>query len=290
MKNMILMSVVFLIMCLNVWAEVEFTSEPYVFSVDTRGEPIFVDSLSDDILLWCQAGGTVTAKEMFSNDNEVPILNAVSTDYHNWKPKSGGVWLLENAKEGTATVKVRYSLFAEQTGTIESPAKFVDAEEFKERIEGLAAHETLAGYVFFVTEPSLLDCLPLYPGMKIENIDGFTFTYKFTVALDDVIYQSGGMSFVVDSKRDGPNRRLRKGQTMPIAYSGDNWLFKGNSISRMIVTDPSGTDTEYDGIGTDVRSIVFDEVGVWKIGLESVCGSIEAKIDVLHPYFAVTFR
>lgn len=281
-------SVIFAAISLHASAEQLFESETYIFSADTTGSEIVVTAATDGVSLWCRAGEKIMAVETFSLVTVMPVVSAGTTGLHSWNPPAGGVWQLENAKEGSATVNVRYSLFSEQMGSEESPARFVDGAELTECIGLAASGQMLDGYVFFVTDNSLIDDLPLYLGFRIENVgEG---RYRFCIASGNEVYISEESVFAVDSGKSGPDRRVRQGASMSVSYSGDNWLRMSNAASVLTLTSPSGKIKDFDCFGTGAEMVTFDELGGWRLRLESAGDPYEAEVNVLEPYFTITIR
>lgn len=281
-------SAIFSVLCLHVSAEQLFESEAYVFSADTTGSAIVITDATDGVSLWCRAGEKISAVEMFSHVTVMPVVSAETTGLYSWNPSAGGVWRLENAKEGSVTVNVRYSLFSEQIGSEESPARFVDSAELTECIGLAASGQKLDGYVFFVTDNMLIDDLPLYHGFRIENVgDG---QYRFSIASGNEVYVAEEEVFAVDSVKSGPDRRVRRGTFMNVSYSGDNWMRKSNVASALTLISPSGKISDFDCFGTGAEPVTFNELGAWLLRLEVAGKTLEAEVNVIEPRFTVIIR
>jgi hypothetical protein len=263
--------------------------EPFRFSLDTTGEPALVTSSSRAVQLWCRAGDSVFAVEKFSLAAATPVAGAQSTGMQSWTPAAGGVWHLEHPREGSAEVRVRYSIFSEQEGFESSPAKFVDADELAQEAQIAAAGGNLAGYYFFAFERQLQDLLPVFPGYRVEDVGGGV--YRFVSAADGEVYRSGASVFTVDSVKPGPGRRVRIDETPAVAYSGDNWMGAESAASTLTVTSPSGVSESRDFSGTGAKTLPkFSEAGKWTLKLESASGVMMSELNVVEPPVAIIIR
>ena len=94
------------------------------------------------------------------------------------------------------------------------------------------------------------------------------------------VYNDGGTyganataGFVADMVETGPNRKLKKSETPPVAYSGDDWHGDLTKAATLTFTPPSGsgldpTTLNKSNPGTGAQSFTFNAKGVWTVTLK----------------------
>ena len=252
-------------------------SEDYSFSVDTKGGVVLVKT-ADAVPLSFGNAQKLTATSEDSASVQTLIESAEGFGEYSWTPETGGYWFLTNSTEGAATFLVRYSLFPETQGkgTADDPVKIVDGEEIAELI---AAGTLAEGSVFSLGGMASVGGITVPDGLAIEGLsDGI---YRFTAVDDGMHYRSSAKAFIVDSKKSGPDRRWRLGQSIGIGYSGDNWTGAADAQSTLEIVSPSGTVEEKVFSGTGVDGFDPAERGVYKLTLTGAGGKLESRISVL---------
>ena len=97
-----------------------------------------------------------------------------------------------------------------------------------------------------------------------------------------VMADSDASPFVMDTYRDGPDRRGRVLGTWPgISFTGDRWAGDGSAASTVTVVDPDGNATVANFTGTGSMAFDPQTVGKWTItlanGLDTLVGEITAS-------------
>ena len=261
-------------------------STNFAFSVDTRGETTLVKSL-DEVKLPYGFAQRITANGEDSATTATLVESAAGAGEYGWTPSSGGVWTLTNSVEGVAKFLVRYSLFPESqgAGTVDDPARIVDDGEIPERI---AAGSIVYGYVALFGGEASAASLELPAGWSLQGVANNT--YRLVAASGDMLYESAGVPFIVDSRGAGPNRRWKIGKSVEIAYSGDNWIGGLNAQSTLAITTPSGDTAELPLSGTGLHGFTPAERGVYTLTLATDGASIVGKVTVLSDPMILIFR
>ncbi|MBR4616582.1 MAG: hypothetical protein IKO55_13315 [Kiritimatiellae bacterium] len=258
----------------------------FAFSIDTCGGTALVKSL-DAVALPYGVAQKVTATGEGSATTVTLVESAAGTGEYAWTPSSGGVWTLTNSVEGVARFLVRYSLFPEMqgAGTVDDPAKIVDDGEIPERI---AAGSVAYGYVVLLGGEASAASLELPAGWSLQGVANNT--YRLIAASGDMLYESAGIPFMVDSRGAGPNRRWPLGKPVEVAYSGDNWIGGPGAQSTLAITTPSGGTTELPLSGTGLHGFTPAERGVYTLTLATDDASIVSKVTVLSDPFVLIVR
>ena len=261
-------------------------SENCRFSVDTKGGVLLVKS-ADAVKLQFGNAQKLTAASEDSASVQTLIESAEGFGEYAWMPEAGGYWFLTNSTEGAATFLVRYSLFPETQGkgTADDPVKIVDGEEIAELI---AAGTLAEGSVFSLSGMASVGGIAVPEGLAIEGLsDG---VYRFTAVNDGMLYRSSAKAFIVDSKKSGPDRRWRLGESIGIGYSGDNWTGAADAQSTLEIVSPSGSVEEKVFSGTGVDGFDFAERGVYRLTLTSAAGKRESQVSVLSAPLTIKMR
>lgn len=112
------------------------------------------------------------------------------------------------------------------------------------------------------------------------------------------VYGDGGLlvtsgnspSYPVDSMQEGPNRKIKKREGLPVAYSGDLWHGSGTASSTLTVTQPDGASEDIPLVGTGIYSVPFDMAGLWKLSLVMADTTLESEVDVKGAGFQLIVR
>ena len=91
-----------------------------------------------------------------------------------------------------------------------------------------------------------------------------------------VVYPSGKFavastaSFTADAVGEGPDRKLKKGETPPVAYFGDDWAGDLSKVAKVMFTPPEGSglaNTTWNRTGKGAEPFTFNAKGVWTLTL-----------------------
>lgn len=186
---------------------------------------------------------------------------------------AGGLWTVENSRQGTAAFTVRHSLYGTLgEGTEVSPARLVDGDELLDYSAG-------DGYVFTLEgDDSLFAALTIPEGYRLTGAgDG---AWKIVSSPDGGQYIGAQVAYAADSKQKGPNRKIPRRHIPPVSCSDD--VGKGDAASAATLTfvSPRGVETSYSLTGAD--ALMFDawETGVWTVTLETATGARTATVTV----------
>ena len=83
---------------------------------------------------------------------------------------------------------------------------------------------------------------------------------------------SAGTGFIADAAQTGPDRKLKKNEVPPVAYSGDDWTGDISKAATVTFTPPEGSGLEattWDDLpgGNGARAFTFNARGVWTVTL-----------------------
>ena len=76
-----------------------------------------------------------------------------------------------------------------------------------------------------------------------------------------------GRSMALDTLAEGPDRKLKKSEVPPVAYSGDDWAGDLSKAATVRFTSPGGSTITWNRTGTDAETFTFNERGTWKVEL-----------------------
>ena len=268
-----------------------------VFAADTLESPRSIKTAEELaggsnglwVVTW-RAGETVTATAADGStatfvenapSNGSGALSALSL-------ASGGIWTLANSRQGVATFTVRHSLFGTLgDGTAASPAKIVDADELAYLVEAGSVGE---GFHFILAGANgLLASLVLPSGFSLQELPGDVWRMDAASA-GGVVYACLPIGYAMDSLSSGPDRTLRRNTTIPLAYSGDNWLAGRPVSSSLSIVAPSGAETSNDFAGTGTIPFCPNETGPWSVSMASAYGTLTATIRVIRRSTFVVLR
>ena len=87
----------------------------------------------------------------------------------------------------------------------------------------------------------------------------------------------------------GPNRKIKRGDVLPTAYSGDAWIGDASRASVLTFVSPSGAETTRNLSGTGASEFGFNNIGVWTVSLYSpFFGTTqEAEVAVSGGFFLI---
>lgn len=118
---------------------------------------------------------------------------------------------------------------------------------------------------------------------------------------DGGVLGTGDAGFAADTVLDGPDRKTKAREALPVAFSGDDWAGDVSKAATVTFTPPSGSGLEPttfvrpgDGVttGTGVEVFKFAEKGDWTVALTFADGShpYEAKITIVPSECVVFIR
>ena len=100
--------------------------------------------------------------------------------------------------------------------------------------------------------------------------------------------------FVADMAQTGPDRKLTRRETPPVAYSGDDWAGDLSKAATLTFTPPDGGEAQtptLDPTGTGVKSFTFDKVGDWTVTLTFADGTTKtATVTIQKTGFMLIVR
>ena len=105
---------------------------------------------------------------------------------------------------------------------------------------------------------------------------------------------SAGTGFIADAAQTGPDRKLKKNEVPPVAYSGDNWAGDLSKAATITFTPPEGSGLEatvWNKTGAGAQAFVFAQPGLWTVELAFADSTKRtAVINVLSAGFVMTIR
>jgi len=263
------------------------TSSEVVYAIDTFASPRAVKTAEDLAGIangtWKatrRSGETVT---LTAPDGTVTTLAAADSSATSvmLPINAGGVWIVENSKQGASTITVRRSLDGTLgDGTASSPAKLVDSDE-------LCDYGASANYMFVLDDSEgLLESLRLPEGYCMEAAgDGM---WRLIASEGGCLYKSAAIAYVADSVQEGPDRRTKTHDALPVAYSGDNWSGGTAAAATLTFTSPDGTSTVLERTGTGTLPFVFNRPGAWMVRLEMASGTaFDAEVSVIGGFVLI---
>ncbi len=253
-------------------ATVVMTTEttPIRFDLDTRSHAYPVTSRTEAVGLPYGEDATVTVT---APGGAVTTLDPAVNGTNWWTATAGGVWTLTNSREGTACFAVRYEGAEQGSGTVASPWKFVDNDELSEL--------SVADGFTFATEG------PLASIANMERPGGYAFLvlgdglYQTIVSSGGVAYMTANSAFLLDTEREGPDRRGRKANPWPdIAYTGDGWV-RAAAASTLTLTPPGEAASATEHIGSGTVPFAPHRTGFWTVALAYGTTTLSGQIEVV---------
>ena len=98
--------------------------------------------------------------------------------------------------------------------------------------------------------------------------------------------ESSSVGWFVDTVQDGPDRKLKKADVPPVAYSGDDWHGDLSKAATITFTPPAGSGLEATtwnkaNPGTGAATFTFNAKGVWTVTLTFADNTTRtAQIDI----------
>ena len=257
------------------------TAASVTYAVDTRTSPRAVKTAAE---LGEIAGGTWKAVRrageavsVTAPDGTTTLLAAADSSAASVVVplNAGGVWTVENSKQGISIITVRRSLDGTLgDGTAASPAKLVDGDE-------LCDYNASENYTFVLADvEGLVDALRLPVGCCMEAVgDGI---WRLIASEGGCLCKSAAIAYAADSRLEGPDRRTNRRDALPVAYSGDNWTGDAAAAATLTFTSPDGTPTVLNLTGTGTVPFTFNRPGAWSVRLEMVDGTtFDAELSVI---------
>lgn len=128
-----------------------------------------------------------------------------------------------------------------------------------------------------------------------SNGDTATICIPWSVFEDgiSIVSQPSGV-YGIDTLKAGPDRKTTKRETLPIAYSGDDWagdVAKASTITFTPPADSSLEATTFNRTGQGAVTFVFGKAGVWTVSLTYADGTVRTSlIDVQINGLTVVIR
>ena len=107
---------------------------------------------------------------------------------------------------------------------------------------------------------------------------------------------SAGTGFIADAAQAGPDRKLKKREVPPVAYSGDDWAGDLYKAATVTFTPPESSGLEattWDDLpgGNGARAFTFNARGVWTVTLTFADNTTRtAQIDIQTAGFMLIVR
>lgn len=111
-----------------------------------------------------------------------------------------------------------------------------------------------------------------------------------------LVETAAGTGFIADAAQAGPDRKLKKREVPPVAYSGDDWAGDLSKASTITFTPPADSGLEatvWDDLpgGNGARAFTFNVKGVWTVTLTFADNTTRtAQIDIQTAGFVLIVR
>lgn len=103
-----------------------------------------------------------------------------------------------------------------------------------------------------------------------------------------------GRSMALDTLAEGPDRKLKKSEVPPVAYSGDDWAGDLSKAATITFTPPEGSGLEtttWSRTGDGARAFTFNAKGDWTVTLAFADGTTKtATITIKSTGFTLVVR
>ena len=100
--------------------------------------------------------------------------------------------------------------------------------------------------------------------------------------------------YAIDTVQDGPDRKSKKSEVLPVAYSGDNWagdLAKAATVTFTPPEDSGLEPTTLNRTGQGAETFTFNAFGVWTVTLTFADGTTrEARINLHRGGLIISFH
>ena len=111
------------------------------------------------------------------------------------------------------------------------------------------------------------------------------------------VYADGGAlaegvsgAYTVESMSPGPDRKVKKREAPPVAYSGDDWLGNPSAASTLGFVSPSGDGTNMNLVGCGAQQFTFNKAGQWMVRLTAGGKVREAEVTIIKGGFGLSIR
>ena len=111
------------------------------------------------------------------------------------------------------------------------------------------------------------------------------------------VYADGGAlaegvsgAYTVESMSPGPDRKVKKREAPPVAYSGDDWLGNPSAASTLGFVSPSGDGTNMNLVGCGAQQFTFNKAGQWMVRLTAGGKVREAEVTIINGGFGLSIR
>ena len=105
---------------------------------------------------------------------------------------------------------------------------------------------------------------------------------------------SADASCRMHTEGEGPDRRLKRSEVPPVAYSGDDWHGDLSKAATVTFTPPEGSGLEattWNKTGTGAQSFTFNEKGMWTVTLTFADNTTRtAHIDIQASGFMIIVK
>jgi hypothetical protein len=260
------------------------TDSDFEFSLDTGGSPYVVASAGEALVVYL-AGESIeiTAPD---GSSSTPVSSAASDGTYAWTPTESGIWTMTNDGEGCATFKVYYSLSPSSAGagTESDPVKAIDGSDLAALVSGGYASDGS----YFTTGGASIEDFVQPEGFAFREENGI---FRLVASVNGLLYAGADFVFQADTRLPGPDRRMKKREFMPLAYSGDFWTgTNAAATATLAIYDPSGASAVQVVSGLD--SIVFapNVAGEWTITLSDGTTTLTSLVNVESGGFILTVR
>ena len=131
---------------------------------------------------------------------------------------------------------------------------------------------------------------------RLDNSNGsVAFVGVAWETFDAAWRQAGdGRTAALDTVGEGPDRKLKKREVPPVAYSGDDWAGDLSKASTITFTPPEGSGLEataWNRTGDGAETFVFGATGDWTVTLAFADGTTRtATIAIESAGFMLTVR
>ena len=122
----------------------------------------------------------------------------------------------------------------------------------------------------------LLAALEIPSGYRLDMASDTT--WRIVTAADGCLYVSANTIYPADSVADGPDRDTGKKETLPVAYSGDDWVGDAAKAATLTFVSPEGAETVVERTGTGAVEFYFNKLGSWTVRLEMADGTTRTAI------------
>lgn len=260
------------------------TDSDFEFSLDTGGSPYVVASAGESLVVYL-AGESIeiTAPD---GSSSTPVSSAASDGTYAWTPTASGIWTMTNDGEGSATFKVYYSLSPSSAGagTESDPVKAIDGSDLAALVSGGYASD---GSYFTIGGASIEDFVQP-EGFAFREENGI---FRLVASVNGLLYAGADFVFQTDTRLPGPDRKMKKRESMPLAYSGDFWTgTNAAATATLTIYDPSGASAAQVVSGWDSVGFAPKVAGVWTLTISNGDTTLTSLVNVVSGGFILTVR